>query len=81
MKAPYFVIFDRHGINRFAKTDKFELKSGEYVVQMILEIPDDLFVKPTIPVVSLTLDREMLVRSLSGQVKALPEYIDAEMVD
>lgn len=81
MRAPYYVIFDRNGINRFAKTDKFDLKSGEYCVQMVLEIPDSLFITPPIPVVAVTISQDMLMRTLQAQVKALPEYLDAEVVD
>lgn len=71
MTKSYYVIFDRNGINRFAKTDAFDLKSGEYVVKMILNIPDALFKTPPMPEVNLTLTPNMLQRSLSANVGAL----------
>lgn len=34
MTDAYFVIFNKNGIDRFLKTDRFDLKSGEYAVRM-----------------------------------------------
>lgn len=62
MTDTYYVIFNRHGIDRMLKTDKFTLKAGEHAVQMILEVPDEVFVKPRIPVTRITIDPSQVTR-------------------
>lgn len=67
MKDGYYVIFNRNGIDRFNKTDRFDLKAGEYAVRMEIEVPDEVFVKPAIPVTRVTIPAEYLHRSIDAE--------------
>lgn len=72
MKDSYYVIFNRKGVDRFCKSDSFILKSGEYAVQMNLEVPDEVFAKPKIPTVKFTLDPEQIQRTIGLETEEPP---------
>lgn len=64
MTDSYFVIFNSQGVQRFAKSEKFELKSGEHAVKMTIEVPDEAFAKPQIPVTRVVIPTELLSRTI-----------------
>lgn len=70
MKDSYYVIFNKNGIDRMLKTDRFDLKSGEYAVRMMLEVPDSVFVKPCIPTTYVTIPPESISRTIEAETTA-----------
>ena len=70
MKDVYYVIFNRHGISRFTKTDGFQLKGGEYAQRVDLEVDDQLFQKVQIPRVTLRVGQNeaSMARSVEPEV-------------
>lgn len=79
MKDSYFVIFNRRGIDRFTKTEKFDLKAGEHAVRMEIEVPDEVFVKPTIPTTRVLIPAESLRRTID--VTSEPASSEGERED
>lgn len=77
MKDTYYVVFNRNGIDRFLRTDRFELKSGEYAVQCDFEVPDELFAPVSIPktriVIPIEAVRRTIEASLEGDVEEKTE--------
>ncbi|AIE83506.1 hypothetical protein [Fimbriimonas ginsengisoli] len=67
MKDSYYVIFNRRGIDRLLKTDRFDLKSGECVVRMEIEVPDSVFAKPVIPVTRVVIPAESINRTIEAE--------------
>ena len=64
MKDGYYVIFNRKGIDRFCKSETFQLKPGEHAVKIMLEVADEVFVKPPIPVTRVIVDPSQVVRNI-----------------
>ena len=75
MKDTYYVIFNRNRIDRFTRSDSFQLKGGEYAQRIDFEVDDDLFKKVQIPRVSLKVgqDSVSLARSVEADVTGTGE--------
>lgn len=43
MKDSYFVIFNRRGIDRFAKTESFSLKDAEWLLEMMSDDTEEFY--------------------------------------
>jgi hypothetical protein len=70
MKDFYYVIFNRRGIDRFVRTDRFQLKGGEFAQRVDFEVDDGLFAKVQIPKVTLHVGRDevTMARSVGAEV-------------
>lgn len=73
MKDNYFVIFKRTGIDRLCRSEKFTLKAGEHAVEMVLEVPDEVFIKPDIPVCRIQIDPSQVTRNISAVAEGTEE--------
>lgn len=73
MKDHYYIKFSRHGIEEFYKTDKFRLGPGEHAVRMEIEVPDEIFIKPPIPVTRITLNPSQIIRDVGADTTNTPE--------
>lgn len=73
MKGSVFVIFNERGIIRTVKSQRFELKAGEYVTEVILEVPDELFKPVRAPSIHIEIDPHAIRRP----VVALPASEEA----
>lgn len=73
MRDSLFVIFNEKGIVRTMKSARFELTAGEYVTEVILEVPDDLFKPVRVPSIHIELDPHAIRRpviALPGKEEA-----------
>jgi hypothetical protein len=68
MRATYYVIFNRRGIDRFTKGTGFQLKGGEFVQQVNLEIDDRMFEKVKVPTVTVQVSGENVGRVIEAAV-------------
>lgn len=70
MKDVYYVVFNRNGIDRFTKTDGFQLRGGEYAQRIDFEVDDALFKKVQIPKVTLRVgqDEVSMARTVEPEV-------------
>lgn len=57
MKDHYYIKFNPDGIQQFYKTDNFRLGPGEHAVRMEIEVPDEIFIKPPIPVTRIAFSK------------------------
>ena len=69
MKDSYFVIFNKTGIVCFAKTQNFQLKSGEHALQVELVVPNEVFINPPIPVTRIVVDPSQVVRQIGVETE------------
>lgn len=69
MTVTAFVIFDRNGFVNATKTEGFTLKPGQLVARVDLEIGDDVFDTPPIPVIQITIPNDALTRRFEATVK------------
>lgn len=68
MRASYFVIFNRRGIDRVTRSDSFTLKGGEYAQQVDLVVDDRLFEKVKVPSVTLHVGGDNVARMVEAEV-------------
>lgn len=54
MKDSYHVVFNKGGITKLQKTLPKSLGPGEFALQVNLEVPDEVFATPTVPVTTIT---------------------------
>jgi hypothetical protein len=82
MKDFYYVVFNRTGIDRFLKTDRFQLKGGEYAQRIDFEVDDELFKKVQIPKVTLHVgqDQITMARSVEPEVEDARDVIGTDKV-
>lgn len=64
MKASYYVIFHKSGIDRVVMTDRFTLKGGEYAQRVDLVVDDKLFQKIVIPRTEISIGADSVVRTV-----------------
>ena len=73
MKARFYVVFDQLGFVQAFKTDRFELRQGQYATQIELDVPDEAFAPLNVPKVTISLPAEALRRTFEAQVEEVPE--------
>jgi hypothetical protein len=64
MKDSIFIVVCSTGFVRANKTDNGQLKPGERAFRLDLEIPDEVFRPPQLPVVRMTIPRDALITEL-----------------
>jgi len=64
MKDSYHVVFNKGGITKLQKTLPKSLGPGEFALQVNLEVPDEVFATPTVPVTTITVDPTQVTRRL-----------------
>lgn len=64
MKANYYVIFNKSGIDRVVMTDRFTLKGGEYAQRVDLEVDDRLFQRVVIPRTLIQIGSDSVARTI-----------------
>lgn len=55
MKDRVYLIITRHGFDRAVKSGNVQLKSGERMLPVDLEVPDAVFSPPTLPTIRLAI--------------------------
>lgn len=66
MTIPFYAIFNKNGFDRAVKGDAFQLKSHERACRIEIEIDDDAFDSPPVPVVRISVPKEALTRTFVG---------------
>ncbi len=68
MTATYYVIFNKHGIDRFIKTDRCQLKQGEFYQRVDFVVDDALFKPVTVPTVKLCVNSAGVARIIDASI-------------
>lgn len=71
-------MFNRDGFVQAYKTEKFELRQGHYATEVRLEVPDEAFGPPGLPVVSLRIPADSLRRRIEADVDGVPATTEGE---
>lgn len=77
MKQPLYAIFTRQGYDRIVKTEP-DPSRGEYVIKIILHVPDEVFDKQPVPVVEVSLTpRQIQTADVTVDGVDVPQPVDA----
>jgi len=82
MRDTYYLILNKNGVDRMVHKEPTALKSGEFAIKQVVEIPDEAFLPVIIPLVTVQIPTGALlppVRALSEK-HADPNVIDAEVI-
>jgi hypothetical protein len=69
MKDSYYVVFNEERIDRFLRSDKFTLNSGEYAVRMEFEVPQEVFAPVHIPTTKVVIPADAVRRTIDIEVQ------------
>lgn len=73
MKASFYVVIDKTGFVNCYKSDRFELKQGQYATEVEIEVPDEAFAPMNIPKVRIELPANALRRVFEATVEPAAE--------
>ena len=75
MKASLYIIINRNGIDRTAKTTNFTLAPGEKAFRLDVEVPPEVFAPTHIPTVTLQINADALMSHVVAEART-PERTD-----
>lgn len=69
MTTAFYVVFDQSGFAGAFKSDKFELRPGQYATRIELNVPDEVFAPVNYPRVVIDVPADALRRTISATVE------------